>query len=110
MRKLGRGKYSEVFEAINITNNEKVVVKILKVGASGCSPGLRGVPLTTAGRLLGWGWVESWAAFRCLSSLPPTLAETCCDERSRRKEVPCIETPCALVCVSFTLHSLPWLL
>ncbi|KAM4692021.1 LOW QUALITY PROTEIN: casein kinase II subunit alpha-like [Rhinophrynus dorsalis] len=25
-----RGKYSEVFEAINITNNEKVVVKILK--------------------------------------------------------------------------------
>lgn len=32
MRKLGRGKYSEVFEAINITNNEKVVVKILKVG------------------------------------------------------------------------------
>lgn len=31
MRKLGRGKYSEVFEAINITNNEKVVVKILKV-------------------------------------------------------------------------------
>lgn len=34
MRKLGRGKYSEVFEAINITNNEKVVVKILKVGVS----------------------------------------------------------------------------
>lgn len=32
VRKLGRGKYSEVFEAINITNNEKVVVKILKVG------------------------------------------------------------------------------
>lgn len=31
MRKLGRGKYSEVFEAINVTNNEKVVVKILKV-------------------------------------------------------------------------------
>lgn len=31
MRKLGRGKYSEVFEAINITSNEKVVVKILKV-------------------------------------------------------------------------------
>uniref|UniRef100_A0A673Y7D2 non-specific serine/threonine protein kinase n=1 Tax=Salmo trutta TaxID=8032 RepID=A0A673Y7D2_SALTR len=29
VRKLGRGKYSEVFEAIN--NNEKVVVKILKV-------------------------------------------------------------------------------
>ena len=31
VRKLGRGKYSEVFEAINITNNERVVVKILKV-------------------------------------------------------------------------------
>lgn len=31
VRKLGRGKYSEVFEAINITNNEKCVVKILKV-------------------------------------------------------------------------------
>ncbi|XP_075271527.1 casein kinase II subunit alpha-like isoform X1 [Opisthocomus hoazin] len=30
VRKLGRGKYSEVFEAINITTNEKVVVKILK--------------------------------------------------------------------------------
>ncbi|KAH9361733.1 hypothetical protein HPB48_005114 [Haemaphysalis longicornis] len=29
-RKLGRGKYSEVFEAINVTNNEKCVVKILK--------------------------------------------------------------------------------
>lgn len=31
VRKLGRGKYSEVFEAINMTNSEKVVVKILKV-------------------------------------------------------------------------------
>lgn len=31
VRKLGRGKYSEVFEAINITSNEKCVVKILKV-------------------------------------------------------------------------------
>jgi casein kinase II subunit alpha len=30
VRKLGRGKYSEVFEAINIKNNEKCVVKILK--------------------------------------------------------------------------------
>lgn len=38
VRKLGRGKYSEVFEAINITNNDKVVVKILKVSSwiSGC--------------------------------------------------------------------------
>lgn len=31
VRKLGRGKYSEVFEAINVLNNEKCVVKILKV-------------------------------------------------------------------------------
>lgn len=31
VRKLGRGKYSEVFEAINITNNEKCVIKVLKV-------------------------------------------------------------------------------
>ncbi|CAB4055972.1 CSNK2A [Lepeophtheirus salmonis] len=30
VRKLGRGKYSEVFEAINITNSEKCVVKTLK--------------------------------------------------------------------------------
>lgn len=34
VKKLGRGKYSEVFEAINITNNEKCVVKILKVCTS----------------------------------------------------------------------------
>ena len=32
MQKLGRGKYSEVFEAINVVNNTKVVIKILKVG------------------------------------------------------------------------------
>ncbi|XP_057291126.1 casein kinase II subunit alpha-like [Hydractinia symbiolongicarpus] len=30
VRKLGRGKYSEVFEGINVTNNDKVVIKILK--------------------------------------------------------------------------------
>ncbi|XP_035913814.1 casein kinase II subunit alpha [Anopheles maculipalpis] len=30
VRKLGRGKYSEVFEAIKMTSNEKCVVKILK--------------------------------------------------------------------------------
>ena len=30
VRKLGRGKYSEVFEAINVKSNEKCVVKILK--------------------------------------------------------------------------------
>lgn len=34
VRKLGRGKYSEVFEAINVINNEKCVVKILKVSTS----------------------------------------------------------------------------
>ena len=33
VRKLGRGKYSEVFEGINIVNNEKVVIKILKVSS-----------------------------------------------------------------------------
>ena len=31
VRKLGRGKYSEVFEGVNVTNNDKVVIKILKV-------------------------------------------------------------------------------
>ncbi|CAK8685257.1 casein kinase II subunit alpha-like isoform X2 [Clavelina lepadiformis] len=30
VRKLGRGKYSEVFEAFNVTENKKVVIKILK--------------------------------------------------------------------------------
>jgi casein kinase II subunit alpha len=30
VRKIGRGKYSEVFEAVNIVNMEKCVVKILK--------------------------------------------------------------------------------
>ncbi|ETN70431.1 hypothetical protein NECAME_14772 [Necator americanus] len=30
VRKLGRGKYSEVFEGVKITTEEKVVVKILK--------------------------------------------------------------------------------
>ncbi|ESN90464.1 hypothetical protein HELRODRAFT_166132 [Helobdella robusta] len=30
IRKLGRGKYSEVFEAIKLQNNEKCVIKILK--------------------------------------------------------------------------------
>jgi casein kinase II subunit alpha len=29
--KLGRGKYSEVFEGINVTTNDKVVIKVLKV-------------------------------------------------------------------------------
>ncbi len=34
VQKLGRGKYSEVFEAINVVNNTKVVIKILKVWQS----------------------------------------------------------------------------
>jgi serine/threonine protein kinase len=33
VRKLGRGKYSEVFEAVNTRNNEKCVVKVLKASA-----------------------------------------------------------------------------
>ena len=31
VRKLGRGKYSEVFEAVNVAKNENCVIKILKV-------------------------------------------------------------------------------
>jgi serine/threonine protein kinase len=30
VRKVGRGKYSEVFEGVNVTNNEKCIIKILK--------------------------------------------------------------------------------
>ena len=30
IRKIGRGKYSEVFDGMNVTNNERCVVKILK--------------------------------------------------------------------------------
>lgn len=30
VRKVGRGKYSEVFEGINVNTNEKCVIKILK--------------------------------------------------------------------------------
>jgi len=30
IKKIGRGKYSEVFEAINITNDQKCVIKVLK--------------------------------------------------------------------------------
>mmetsp|Transcript_34396 Transcript_34396/g.76399 ORF Transcript_34396/g.76399 Transcript_34396/m.76399 type:complete len:345 (-) Transcript_34396:887-1921(-) len=30
VRKVGRGKYSEVFEGINVTNNQRCVIKILK--------------------------------------------------------------------------------
>ena len=31
IRKVGRGKYSEVFEGVNVLNNEKCIVKVLKV-------------------------------------------------------------------------------
>jgi serine/threonine protein kinase len=30
VRKVGRGKYSEVFEGINVNNNEKCIINILK--------------------------------------------------------------------------------
>lgn len=30
MRKVGRGKYSEVFEGINVHSNQKCIIKILK--------------------------------------------------------------------------------
>lgn len=32
IKKLGRGKYSEVYEGINVNTDEKVVIKILKPG------------------------------------------------------------------------------
>jgi len=30
IKKIGRGKYSEVYEGININNDQKVVIKVLK--------------------------------------------------------------------------------
>lgn len=30
VRKVGRGKYSEVFEGVHCTDNEKCIIKILK--------------------------------------------------------------------------------
>lgn len=30
VRKVGRGKYSEVFEGVHLTDNEKCIIKILK--------------------------------------------------------------------------------
>lgn len=30
VRKVGRGKYSEVFEGVNVTNNESCIIKALK--------------------------------------------------------------------------------
>lgn len=34
IKKIGRGKYSEVYEGINTQNNERIVIKILKPGTS----------------------------------------------------------------------------
>ena len=34
IKKIGRGKYSEVYEGINTANNERIVIKILKPGKS----------------------------------------------------------------------------
>ena len=34
VKKLGRGKYSEVFEGVNVKNNTKIVIKILKPSKS----------------------------------------------------------------------------
>lgn len=56
VRKLGRGKYSEVFEAINITNNEKVVVKILKVKSVVVLDGFKGTGEQSV--KLGSGWED----------------------------------------------------
>ena len=32
MHKIGRGKYSEVFEGLNVLDNKKCVIKVLKPG------------------------------------------------------------------------------
>ena len=32
IKKIGRGKYSEVYEGINTLNNQRIVIKILKPG------------------------------------------------------------------------------
>jgi casein kinase II subunit alpha len=34
IKKIGRGKYSEVYEGINTSNNQRIVIKILKPGKS----------------------------------------------------------------------------
>ena len=36
IKKIGRGKYSEVYEGINTANNERIVIKILKPGTRNC--------------------------------------------------------------------------
>jgi serine/threonine protein kinase len=32
VKKMGRGKYSEVYEGISVVNNMKIVIKVLKPG------------------------------------------------------------------------------
>lgn len=65
VRKLGRGKYSEVFEAINITNNEKVVVKILKVhlNVKRQKPGSVAVALIESFIILFWSYLTNCSLF-----------------------------------------------
>uniref|UniRef100_A0A672KPD4 non-specific serine/threonine protein kinase n=1 Tax=Sinocyclocheilus grahami TaxID=75366 RepID=A0A672KPD4_SINGR len=77
VRKLGRGKYSEVFEAININSNDRVVVKILKVRMPGLSLHLIDVSIHSDGLLhpyyaLGLG-KKSNAIFMQISSVKPLL-------------------------------------
>lgn len=73
VRKLGRGKYSEVFEAINITNNEKVVVKILKVKSVVVPDSFKGVWWSRVGFRLGRPLDFTWTSFS--ESLTRTYAE-----------------------------------
>lgn len=91
VRKLGRGKYSEVFEAINITNNERVVVKILKVsvragpehrGLSAASPSACGC--SGAGR-----WFGFWSSPRSVCSWLRAPLEGECTELWRCYGVGC---------------------
>ena len=45
VRKVGRGKYSEVFEGVNVVNNDKCIIKILKpVKKKKVSPAVQCIP------------------------------------------------------------------
>lgn len=44
VRKVGRGKYSEVFEGINTANNQKCIIKILKPVKKKKARGCEAVP------------------------------------------------------------------
>ena len=41
IKKIGRGKYSEVYEGINTANNERIVIKILKPGKTSLADALQ---------------------------------------------------------------------